>query len=236
MKNLKTLLMLLVSILTVSFSLTSCNTDGEDYYIPAEQQKQYQMQMTGTYSGQVIVHQLKDNKRDFVAVDSVRTIWNVNTDSTFTISNFPIHMLDSAINVPSGEITSEASKLRELRTAISELPSENIRCAYYVPSTQSVLSGGYGFVVNPLCLNSEFYQLKKDNKTMFIKKQLTYAGETHTVYFVFYLNYYGGACNITARTFQFDMLLAAIKIDDEPRDYTSSFSTNYFRNVMIRCK
>lgn len=235
MKNLKTLLVLFVSILAVSFSLTSCNSDGEDYSIPPELQKQYMQQMAGTYSGQAIAHQLNNN-RSFTAVDSVRTIWTVNSDSTLTISNFPIHMLDSAINVPSGEITNEATKLRELRTAISELPAEAIRCSYYVPSTMSIMSGGYGFVVNPLCLNSEFYQLKNANKPMFIKKQLTYAGESHTVYFVFYLNYYGGAYSVTAHSFQFDMLLAAIKIDDEPRDYTSSFSTNYFRSIMIRCK
>lgn len=236
MKNLKTLFVLFVSIITVSFAFTSCNTDGEDYSITLDVQRQYMQQMAGMYPGKVVVNQPNASGNKYVAVDSVYTSWTVNTDSTLVIHNFPINMLDSAVNVSKGEISTEATQLRELRTAISQLSPEDIRCAYYIPSSQFVSSVGYQFVVNPLCVNSDFYTLKSTGQSMFIKKTLSYGGTTHDVYFVFYLNYYGGAFSTTNRTFQFNMALAAISIDKKPVDYYSnSFASTYFRPLVFTC-
>lgn len=236
MKNLKTLFMLFVSIITVSFAFTSCNTDGEDYSVTVDVQRQCMQQMAGTYTGKVVVNQPNASGNKYVPVDSLVTTWSVNTDSTFVIRNFPINMLDSAINVSKGEITTEATQLRELRTAISMLAPEDIRCAYYVPSTQFITSTGYQFIVNPLCVNSDFYTLKATGQSMFIKKTLSYGGTTHDVYFVFLLNYYGGAYSVTNRSFQFNMALASISIDKKPVDYYSnSFASTYFRPLVITC-
>ena len=71
---------------------------------------------------------------------------------------------------------------------------------------------------------------------MFIKKTLSYGGTTHDVYFVFLLNYYGGAYSVTNRSFQFNMALASITIDKKPVDYYSnSFASTYFRPLIITC-
>ncbi len=235
MKNLKTLFVLFVSIITVSFAFTSCNTDGEDYSITMDLQRQYMQQMAGMYPGKVVVNQPNASGNNYVAVDSVYTSWTVNTDSTLVIHNFPVNMLDSAINVSKGEISTEATQLRELRTAISQLSPEDIRCAYYIPSSQFVSSVGYQFIVNPLCVNSDFYTLKATGQSMFIKKTLSYGGTTHDVYFVFLLNYYGGTFSVTNRSFQFNMALASISIDKKPVDYSNSFASTYFRPLIITC-
>lgn len=242
MKNLKNLLVLLVGILTMSLTFASCNTDGEDYSISPEVQRQYQSQMAGMYSGQVIVQQANENATDWVNVDSIRSTWSVSNDSTIILSRFPMNKLDSAINVPSGETSTEAIKLRELRTAISELGDESIRCTYFIPNTQCVMGTGYQFVVNPLCLTSDYSQILSDlriglkNNGFFIKKKLTYDGETHTVWFVFYLNYYGGA--FSSSKFAYQMVLASIYISDDsvPTDYNSSFSSRFFRPVRFVCR
>ena len=235
MKNLKNLLVLFMGIVTMSLTFASCNTDGEDYSIDEVTQKRYQSLMSGSYSGKVLFQQFDSRQNKYVSVDSTNTTWYVRNDSTFSIRNFPISKLDSAINVPSGDISSEGTQLRALRKAISELPDETIRCNYYVPNTQFVGTNGYQFLVNPLCTESDFPQLLADKKPMFIKKKLTYNDETHDVYFVFYQNYYGGAYNSPSLLFNFYMMLAGISIDTVPTQYTSSFSTQYFRNIAITC-
>ena len=241
MKNLKALILLFVGIVSTSLAFTSCNTEGEDYSISEEMQRQYQKQMAGVYSRGVAVLQPNSDNTGWVKVDSVGATWRVGSDSTIILSNFPMNRLDSAINVPSGEITTEATKLRALRDAISKLGNESISCAYYIPNTQCVTGTSCQFVVNPLCLTSEYSSIMADlragskNAGMFIKKKLTYDGETHTVWFVFYLNYYGGV--YTSGKFEFQMVLASIYISDDkaPTDYNPSFSSRYFRPVRFLC-
>ena len=233
MKNLKNLLVLFMGILTMSLTFASCNTDSEDYSIPESSQRQYQTQMAGTYSGKMQFKQFDSRQNNYVDITSVQATWTVRNDSTFTIRRFPISKLDSAINVPSSAVTGEAVQLRSLREAISELPDEDVRCAYFVPNTQFVSTSGYQYYVNPLCVDSEFSQLYAAKSQMFIKKKLTYSGETHTVYFVFYQGYYGGEYSASSLFFNFNMVLAGITIDTVPTEYTSSFSTQYFRNIAI---
>lgn len=241
MKNLKTFILLFVGIITMSLTFTSCNTDTEDYSISEEMQGKYQEQMAGVYSRGVAVLQPNSNNTEWVKVDSIDSSWRVGNDSTITLTKFPMNRLDSAINVPSGDITSEATTLRALRDAISKLGYESIRLAYYIPNSQCVTSTGYQFVVNPLCVASDYSSIMADfhagskKAGWFIKKNLTYAGETHTVWFVFYLNYYGGV--FTSNKFEFQMVLASIYIDDNnaPTDYNPSFSSRYFRPVRFLC-
>lgn len=236
MKNLKTLIVLFLSIFAVSLSFTSCNTgDTQDYSVDQVSQRSYQTVMAGTYTGKMVFKKIANNRE--VGVDSVETMWTVRTDSTLTIHRFPISKLDSAINVSDDDISSEATVLRQLRTAISELPDEDVRCSYWVPNTMCVFDGGYQFLVNPLCVNSDFDNMKNTNKAMFIKKSLTYGGETHNVYFVFYLGTYGGTFVSSAHTFQFRMALASIYINDSqvPHDYYPSFTSTYFRNIIVDC-
>lgn len=241
MKNLKALMMLLIGVFALT--VTSCNTDDGDHYYTHEEQDAIQAKMVGTYSGSLYMYKPNTSTKKYEVYHSLPTTWTASKgnpalgkDSLITISNFPINMLDSAINVSKGEITTEATQLRELRTAISMLAPEDIRCAYYVPSTQFITSAGYQFIVNPLCVNSDFYTLKATGQSMFIKKTLSYGGTTHDVYFVFLLNYYGGAYSVTNRSFQFNMALASITIDKKPVDYYSnSFASTYFRPLIITC-
>lgn len=219
MKNLKKLLLLFMGIVAVSMSLTSCNSDSTDYSIDQVTQKQYQSTMAGAYIGKTSFMQVANyNKLDTIATETLT--WTVRNDSTFTIHNFPVNRLDSAINVPSGQISSEATQLRELRAAISKAGTQDLKCFYWIPGTNWISTSGYQFFVNP----------------MYFAQNLTYNGETHKVYFVFQLNYYIGQYVATSHKFQFDMVLSSICIDKEPTDYNPSFPSKYFRQILVSCR
>ncbi len=219
MKNFKSLFLLLVSVLVSSAALTSCNSDTEDYSIPYDKQMYYQSVMSGSYSGKLFFlqgHDRTEAKLDTIGEPS-QSSWRVGSqDSSLVIRNFPINRLDSAINVPSSDNTSDANTLRELRTAISQLSPQDVKCKYYVPGTDVVSTTSYGFYVNPYA----------------IEKQVAFGGELHKVYFFFYNNYYGGRFDFSERYFRFNVVLGAIQIDNSKSyDYTSP----YFRRIYIIC-
>lgn len=225
MKNLKNLLMLLVSILTMSVALTSCNTDSDDYSIAPAVNQQYMqlMSMNGPYSGKTRMHYITNGNR-IVKYDSTSVCsWSLRTDSTLTIHNFPVSCLDSAIVVPSGEISAQATTLRELQKAISNIKDNiDIKGRYYIPNnTQYISNAGAYVVVNPI----------------YFKQTLTYEGKQHDVYFVFYYDRCMGFFNNASvtKTFEFPMVLASISIDKEPTDYTNSIQSSYFRTLQITC-
>lgn len=220
MKNLKNLLLLFVSIVAVSISFASCNTDSTDYSLDVPTQKQLQSTMAGGYTGKAAFMKANTagNKLDTIAVENMS--WNVRTDSTFIVRNFPVNRLDSAVNVPSGQISNEATQLRALRDEISKLGTQDLTCYYWVPGTNWMSSAIYQFIVNPV----------------YFSKKLTYNGETHDVYFVFQMNNYIGQFSVTSRQFQFSMVLASICIDKTPTDYNPSFPASYFRPIYISFK
>lgn len=220
MKNLKNLLLLFVSIVAVSMAFTSCNSDSTDYSVDLPTQKQLQSTMSGGYTGKAafLLANTAANKYDTIAVENM--LWNVRTDSTFIVRDFPVNRLDSAINVPSGQISNEATQLRALRDEISNLGSQDLTCFYWVPGTNWMSSSIYQFIVNPV----------------YFSKKITYNGETHDVYFVFQMNTYIGQFSISERKFQFSMVLASICIDKTPVDYTPSFPSTYFRPIYISVK
>lgn len=227
MKNLKALFLLLIG--AIAMSLTSCNTDdGYSAYTP-EQQKQIQSQMYGTYTGKLKIQKPSADGRKWESMYNNITSWDCKAgdpyrgeDSLIVVRNFPINMLDSAIYISSKDESDQAKTLRALRTAISKLPAEDIKCKYFVPSTdpQFTLTNGYKFILNPYI----------------ISKKLEYNGESHTVYFVFQMNYYVGIfTQSSSRNMKLNMLFASISIDKEPVDYYPSFPINYFRPLIVTC-
>ena len=227
MKNLKTLLVLILGIVASSVMFTSCNTGSdEDNYISPENQRQFQRNMAGTYMGNLVAKlpakTQYDKETEFF---TTRTSVKVQSDSIFKINEFPMHVLDSAIVVPSSEINETANSLRQLRTAISQLPDETLTCVYYIPYTNAVSSSTYSFFVNPC---------SSDFKYAYIKKQLTYGGSTHDVYFMFYINNYGGSFDIMSRKLSFDLVFASINVDQLPMT-TIIHHHPSVRSISARC-
>ena len=154
MKNLKTILLSVFGMMAIAISFTSCNTDSTDYSIDYQTQKQYQSTMANMYSGKMRVYYADAQKQQYVKYDSVQTRWTVRTDSTLTVSDFPVSVLDSCINLNTpyaGSNNQEVQKLRSLKEAIGKLDKKiDLKCYYYVPTTSFVTSSAISFFVNPI--------------------------------------------------------------------------------------
>lgn len=223
MKNLKTILLSVFGMMAIAISFTSCNTDSTDYSIDYQTQKQYQSTMANMYSGKMRVYYADAQKQQYVKYDSVQTRWTVRTDSTLTVSDFPVSVLDSCINLNTpyaGSNNQEVQKLRSLKEAIGKLDTKlDLKCYYYVPTTSFVTSSAISFFVNPI----------------FFKQTLEYDGGKHDVYFVFLTNNFGGNYNYTTRTFEFNMYLNSITFDKAPVDFYNQVSKQFFRNLLFTC-
>lgn len=233
MKNLKALMMLLIGVFALT--VTSCNSYDSDHYYTQEEQQAIQSKMYGTYGGKLIMY--KPNSTTGKAEDyyTISTTWSaykgnaaLGEDSLITVSEFPINMLDSAINIPNTDDTDEIKTLRALRTAISELPAEDLKCKFSVPSDNSyyTFNNGYRFILNPLI----------------VKKQLTYEGKSHDVYFVFAINSHVGEWTMpaTSGSMKLYMRFVSISVDKNPLNnlqqfYYPSFSLKYLRQLIITC-
>ena len=223
MKNLKTILLSVFGMMAIAISFTSCNTDSTDYSIDYQTQKQYQSTMANMYSGKMRVYYADAQKQQYVKYDSVQTRWTVRTDSTLTVSDFPVSVLDSCINLNTpyaGSNNQEVQKLRSLKEAIGKLDTKlDLKCYYYVPTTSFVTSSAISFFVNPI----------------YFKQTLEYDGGKHDVYFVFLTNNFGGNYNYTTRTFEFNMYLNSITFDKAPVDFNNQVSKQFFRNLLFTC-
>lgn len=223
MKNLKTILLSVFGMMAIAISFTSCNTDSTDNSIDYQTQKQYQSTMANMYSGKMRVYYADAQKQQYVKYDSVQTRWTVRTDSTLTLSDFPVSVLDSCINLNTpyaGSNNQEVQKLRSLKEAIGKLDTKiDLKCYYYVPTTSFVTSSAISFFVNPI----------------YFKQTLEYDGGKHDVYFVFLTNNFGGNYNYTTRTFEFNMYLNSITFDKAPVDFNNQVSKQFFRNLLFTC-
>ena len=229
MKNLRNLILLLVGIVTISMSFTSCNTDSEDYSVPEETTRMLMTQMAGTYGGKMRLFYVNPNatsQKDYtVKYDSLNTSWDVYVDSTMTVHNFPVNKLDSAINVGTGAVSAEATTLRAMQKAISEIKEPvDLKCYYWWPTKDFIQSNttqgtSVSFYVNPV----------------YFKQTISYEGQSHDVYFVFQTNYYGGTWTSNSRLVEFNMNLKSVSIDKVPTDFTNSIDTHYFRELFITC-
>lgn len=220
MKNLKMFFVLVVAMLATAMTFTACTDDNDDKALDANAQKQYMTMMSGSYTGKMRMYYADMSKQKYVQYDSLQTMWQVRSDSTLTISSFPVSSLDSCINVPKGEISSEATQLRELQQAIGQIKNPiQLQAYYYIPVSSFISNDYISFFVNPV----------------FFKQTLNYNGADHDVYFVFLTNSYGGNFDRTGRLFEYHMYLQSVSIDKKPVDYSNSVSARYFRNLLITC-
>lgn len=219
MKNLKTLLLLLVGCFVISGAMTSCvGDDTNDYIIEPDTYRSYLRQMSDTYSGHVRFFMPSSNSNaTYTRYDSINSSWTVRTDSVVVLHNFPVAKLDSAIVVPASDKTTTTTTLLALRSALSKADPTELHALYFIPNSNFVSTSAIQFYVNPYAL----------------EVPLTYEGETHKVYFIFTSNYYGGVYNVASRNFEYAMQLYAICIDKAEEN--SKIASRYVKNVQITC-
>ena len=224
MKNLRNFIMAFVGFIAVAMCVTSC-LSNEDDSLDYATQKQYQQVMEGPQTGKIRFYRQQGTRayvgqQTLVKYDSIKNAsWYIGSDSTITINNFPVYMLDSAIIVNKDATGDDAVKYRSLNQAIralknSSLGSENVKAFYAIPSTGWVSESVIQFMFQPTT----------------IERTINFNGGDHKVYFVFN-SYNVGAFSRSTREAQASYTLSAICIDKLSQQ--NAVPSTYFNRVGI---
>lgn len=224
MKNLRNFIMAFVGFIAVAMCVTSC-LSNEDDSIDYATQKQYQQVMEGPQTGKIRFYRQSGTRayagqQTLVKYDSIPASWYIGSDSTITINNFPVYMLDSAIIVKKDATGDDAVKYRSLNQAIRAMKDNHsqgftkAKAIYAIPSTGWVNESILQFMLQPLT----------------IERTINFNGGDHKVYFVFN-SYNVGAFSRSTREAQASYTLSAICIDKlSPQNAVPS---TYFNRVGI---
>lgn len=224
MKNLRNFIMAFVGFIAVAMCVTSC-LSNEDDSLDYATQKQYQQVMEGPQTGKIRFYRQQGTRayvgqQTLVKYDSIPANWYIGSDSTITINNFPVYMLDSAIIVNKDATGDDAVKYRSLNQAIRAMKDNHsqgftkAKAIYAIPSTGWVSESVLQFMLQPLT----------------IERTINFNGGDHKVYFVFN-SYNVGAFSRSTREAQASYTLSAICIDQlSPQNAVPS---TYFNSVGI---
>lgn len=224
MKNLRNFIMAFVGFIAVAMCVTSC-LSNEDDSLDYATQKQYQQVMEGPQTGKIRFYRQQGTRayvgqQTLVKYDSIPANWYIGSDSTITINNFPVYMLDSAIIVNKDATGDDAVKYRSLNKAIRAMKDNHsqgfttAKALYAIPSTGWVSESVIQFMLQPLT----------------IERTINFNGGDHKVYFVFN-SYNVGAFSRSTREAQASYTLSAICIDQlSPQNAVPS---TYFNSVGI---
>ena len=204
MKNLRNFIMAFVGFIAVAMCVTSC-LSNEDDSLDYATQKQYQQIMAGPQTGKIRFYRQQGTRayvgqQTLVKYDSTKfTSWYIGSDSTITINDFPVYMLDSAIIVNKDATGDDAVKYRSLNQAIRAMKDNHsqgfttAKALYAIPSTGWVSESVLQFMLKPLT----------------IERTINFNGGDHKVYFVFN-SYNVGAFSRSTREAQASYTLSAI--------------------------
>ena len=225
MKNLRNFIMAFVGFIAVAMCVTSC-LSNEDDSLDYATQKQYQQIMAGPQTGKIRFYRQQGTRayvgqQTLVKYDSTKfTSWYIESDSTITINDFPVYMLDSAIIVNKDATGDDAVKYSSLNQAIRAMKDNHqqgfttAKALYAIPSTGWVSESVLQFMLQPLT----------------IERTINFNGGDHKVYFVFN-SYNVGAFSRSTREAQASYTLSAICIDQlSPQNAVPS---TYFNSVGI---
>lgn len=225
MKNLRNFIMAFVGFIAVAMCVTSC-LSNEDDSLDYATQKQYQQIMAGPQTGKIRFYRQQGTRayvgqQTLVKYDSTKfTSWYIGSDSTITINDFPVYMLDSAIIVNKDATGDDAVKYRSLNQAIRAMKDNHsqgfttAKALYAIPSTVWVSESVLQFMLQPTT----------------IERTINFNGGDHKVYFVFN-SYNVGAFSRSTREAQASYTLSAICIDKlSPQNAVPS---TYFNSVGI---
>lgn len=224
MKNLRNFIMAFVGFIAVAMCVTSC-LSNEDDSLDYATQKQYQQIMAGPQTGKIRFYRQQGTRayvgqQTLVKYDSIPANWYIGSDSTITINNFPVYMLDSAIIVKKDATGDDAVKYRSLNQAIRAMKDNHsqgftkAKALYAIPSTGWVNESVLQFMLQPLT----------------IERTINFNGGDHKVYFVFN-SYNVGAFSRSTREAQASYTLSAICIDKLSQQ--NAVPSTYFNRVGI---
>ena len=114
MKKLKTMLAFCAALTMMLVSLTSCNEDSSYRQLTPEEVQTAYYTVRGIHFGKMAF--LKNKGIYITETDTVDITWSIDTDSTMTIQNFPLHTISEWITDA------------ELKEEILKQPEQTVRC------------------------------------------------------------------------------------------------------------
>lgn len=224
MKNLKTLFFLLVGILLVATSVTSCISNSDDSLDYATQQK-YLSDMAGSHVGKVRFFYPKTSsysgdRAEYVKYDSLETSWYTRAaDSSFTADAFPVYMLDSTVVVDKSVASDNAERYRQLNKAIRALqlsdPFASFKATCYIPVSSWISGSIYQFYFLPQTIHAN----------------VNFDGADHDIWFIFTST--TGQFSATNRAYYASAMLYGICIDKLQLSSQYMVPSEYLKNVII---
>lgn len=196
-------LLSIIGCFVAALAFTSCNTESSgSSYEPLTQQEITQcfLLTQGSYNGKMIYPAVnKANVTD--KYDTVQVAWNIRTDSTMTIYNFPAKAIAEQIQYNEG-----------LKAALESQPNQDINCSilYYVKSPIQ-------FIIGPSNLK---YNVEYDGKVHDVE-----------INFLWQLPSFGMYNSTIERPMQMQILAARMKVDGYETNYgitTSAMKQFYF--------
>ena len=129
-----------IGCIMAALSFTSCNSDSDNSYqgLTEAEVQQCFLATRGLYNGKVVF--LAENKANVNdKMDTLNVNWEITTDSTMTISNFPVKALAEKI-----------THNNELKEAVSKLSPRTLNCVI-----QYVYVTPLQFLIGPANLDYE---------------------------------------------------------------------------------
>ena len=131
MKNLKVLSMMFGCVAALCATFSSCTSDDGPKSLTKEEVQTAFLAVKGTHTGKIIYEaKNKDNVND--NADTLNISWEIATDSTLVVNNFPMKVIANYIADT------------DLKEAVSNMPDQNLECriGFYKVSPA-------GFLINP---------------------------------------------------------------------------------------
>lgn len=141
-----------IGCIMAALSFTSCNSDSDNSYqgLTEAEVQQCFLATRGLYNGKVVF--LAENKANVNdKKDTLNVNWEITTDSTMTISNFPVKALAEKI-----------THNNELKEAVSKLSPRTLNCVI-----QYVYVTPLQFLIGPANLDYELEYGGKTHKVQF---------------------------------------------------------------------
>ena len=141
-----------IGCIMAALSFTSCNSDSDNSYqgLTEAEIQQCFLATRGLYNGKVVF--LAENKANVNdKMDTLNVNWEITTDSTMTIYNFPVKALAEKI-----------THNNELKEAVSKLSPRTLNCVI-----QYVYVTPLQFLIGPANLDYELEYGGKTHKVQF---------------------------------------------------------------------
>lgn len=154
-----------VAVCLTAMAFVACNSDDELPTLTKEEVAQRFQIIKGNYDGEMVYALSGEGTSNFVT-DTLDVKWEIATDSSFVVKNFPTKAL--TVNITD----------KDLKQALTEVAPRDLNCRYFFTATNSIQ-----FFVNPFSLEYDLTYGEKSHKvkaTFYVNNYSSYGAWSTT--------------------------------------------------------